>query len=103
MVIHPREGGEYIGYSPSNKSVGRIQQKVGVLLERRNGAPWEEVCQKLNYRISHNTVTVSRNIVTHDVSCPILKTCAHPFLHGGIFSDWSIDANKQPVCSRRAR
>ena len=24
-------------------------------------------------------------------------------LNGGIFSDWSIDANKQPVCSRRAR
>ena len=49
--IHPRDGGEYIGYSPSNKSVGRIKQKVGELLERRNGAPWEEVCQKLNRKL----------------------------------------------------
>ena len=31
--INPRDGGEYIGYSPSNKSVGRIKQKVGELLE----------------------------------------------------------------------
>jgi len=49
--INPRDGGEYIGYSPSNKSVGRIKQKVGELLERRNGAPWEEVCQKLNRKL----------------------------------------------------
>ena len=43
--------GEYIGYSPSNKSVARIKQKVGELLEVRNGAPWEEVCQKLNQKL----------------------------------------------------
>src|SRR6202158_4245947 len=49
--INPRDGGEYIGYSPSNKSVGRIKQKVGELLERRNGAPWEEVRQKLNRKL----------------------------------------------------
>lgn len=49
--INPRDGGAYIGYSPSNKSVGRIKQKVGELLERRNGAPWEEVCQKLNRQL----------------------------------------------------
>jgi RNA-directed DNA polymerase len=49
--INPRDGGEYIGYSPSNKSVGRIKQKVGELLERRNVAPWEEVCQKLNRKL----------------------------------------------------
>jgi RNA-directed DNA polymerase len=49
--INPRDGGEYIGYSPSNKSVGRIKQKVGELLERRNGAPWKEVCQKLNRKL----------------------------------------------------
>jgi RNA-directed DNA polymerase len=49
--INPRDGGAYIGYSPSNKSVGRIKQKVGELLERRNVAPWEEVCQKLNRKL----------------------------------------------------
>ena len=49
--INPRDGGEYIGYSPSNKSVDRIKQKVGELLEVRNGAPWEEICQKLNQKL----------------------------------------------------
>src|SRR2546425_381586 len=49
--IHPRDGGEYIGYSPSNQSVARIKQKVGELLEVRNGAPWAEVCQKLNQKL----------------------------------------------------
>ena len=49
--INPRDGGEYIGYSPSNKSVDRIKQKVGELLEVRNGAPWGEICQKLNRKL----------------------------------------------------
>jgi len=49
--INPRDGGRYIGYSPSAKSVGRIKQKVGDLLERRNVAPWKEVCQKLNQKL----------------------------------------------------
>ncbi|MCX6638048.1 MAG: group II intron reverse transcriptase/maturase, partial [Acidobacteria bacterium] len=35
----------------SKKSVGRIKQKVGDLLERRNVAPWTEVCQKLNRKL----------------------------------------------------
>jgi RNA-directed DNA polymerase len=46
--INPQDGARYLGYSPSKKSVGRVKQKVGELLERRNVAPWEEVCQKLN-------------------------------------------------------
>jgi RNA-directed DNA polymerase len=49
--INPRDGGRYIGYSPSKKSVSRIKQKVGDLLERRNVAPWQEVCQKLNRKL----------------------------------------------------
>jgi len=49
--INPRDGGRYLGYSPSNKSVGRIKRKVGDLLERRNVAPWKEVCQKLNQKL----------------------------------------------------
>ena len=49
--INPRDGGRYIGYSPSQKSVNRIKQKVGELLDRRNGAPWEEVRQKLNRKL----------------------------------------------------
>ena len=52
--INPRDGGRYIGYigySPSQESVSRIKQKVGELLDRRNGAPWEEVRQKLNRKL----------------------------------------------------
>jgi RNA-directed DNA polymerase len=49
--INPRDGREYIGYSPSKKSVGQSKQKVGELLERRNVEPWKEVCQKLNRKL----------------------------------------------------
>jgi RNA-directed DNA polymerase len=49
--FNPRGGRRYLGYSPSQKSVSRIKQKVGELLDRRNGAPWEEVCQKLNRKL----------------------------------------------------
>jgi len=49
--INPRGGGRYLGYSPSQKSVSRIKQKVGELLDRRNGAPWAEVCRKLNQQL----------------------------------------------------
>jgi RNA-directed DNA polymerase len=49
--INPQDGSKYIGHSPSKKSVGRIKQKVGALLERRNVAPWKEVCQKLNRQL----------------------------------------------------
>jgi len=31
--------------------VNRIKQKVGELLDRRNGAPWEEVCPQLNQKL----------------------------------------------------
>jgi RNA-directed DNA polymerase len=47
----PRTGREYLGHSPSKKSVGRIKQKVKELLVRQNVAPWEEVCQKLNQKL----------------------------------------------------
>ncbi len=40
-----------MGYSPSKKSVSRIKQKVRELLDRRNGAPWEEVCTQLNQKL----------------------------------------------------
>ena len=43
-----RTGREYIGYSPSNKSVGRIKTKVGDHLVPSNVAPWKEVCERLN-------------------------------------------------------
>ena len=46
--INPCDGHRYRGYSPSKKSVRRIKQKVGELLDGRNVAPWEEVCRQLN-------------------------------------------------------
>jgi RNA-directed DNA polymerase len=49
--IHARKGTRYLGYSPSEKSVGRMKQKVRELLDRRNVEPWEEVCRKLNQKL----------------------------------------------------
>ena len=43
-----RTGREYIGNSPSKKSVARIKEKVGDLLVPGNLAPWKEVCEQLN-------------------------------------------------------
>ena len=44
----PRTGREYIGHSPSKKSVSRIKTKVGDLLVPGNMDPWEKVCERLN-------------------------------------------------------
>jgi RNA-directed DNA polymerase len=46
-----RTGRQYIGYSPSQKSVARIKEKVGDLLGPGNVQPWEEVCQRLNQKL----------------------------------------------------
>jgi RNA-directed DNA polymerase len=46
-----RTGREYIGYSPSKKSVARIKEKVGDLLVPGNGSPWPEVCARLNRKL----------------------------------------------------
>ena len=42
---------EYIGCSPSKKSVNRIKEKVGEHLRPSNVAPWEEVCDQLNQKL----------------------------------------------------
>jgi len=44
----PRTGREYLGHSPSKKSVSRIKTKVGELLVPGNMEPWEKVCERLN-------------------------------------------------------
>ena len=41
-------GREYLGASPSKKSVSKLRQKVGNLLVRQNVAPWTEVRDRLN-------------------------------------------------------
>jgi RNA-directed DNA polymerase len=46
-----RTGREYIGYSPSKKSVARIKEKVGDLLEPGNLSPWSEVRARLNQKL----------------------------------------------------
>lgn len=43
-----RTGREYIGYSPSNKSVNEVKKNVGDLLAPGNVKPWEEVSKRLN-------------------------------------------------------
>ena len=46
-----RTGREYIGYSPSKKSVARIKENVGKLLVPSNVKPWEEVRKRLNQKL----------------------------------------------------
>jgi len=46
-----RTGREYVGYSPSKKSVARIKEKVGDLLEPSNVSPWSEVRARLNQKL----------------------------------------------------
>ena len=46
-----RTGQEYIGYSPSAKSVARIKKKVGDLLVPGNVTPWAEVSERLNRKL----------------------------------------------------
>jgi RNA-directed DNA polymerase len=43
-----RTGREYIGQSPSKKSVKRIKGKVGDILKPQNVTPWEETRNRLN-------------------------------------------------------
>jgi len=42
---------QYIGYSPSKKSVSKIKEKVGDLLEPGNVSPWSVVCERLNQKL----------------------------------------------------
>lgn len=42
---------EYIGYSPSKKSVARIKENVGDLLVPGNVQPWAAVCERLNQKL----------------------------------------------------
>jgi len=46
-----RTGREYIGYSPSQKSVARIKKAVGNHPMPGNVRPWEEVCERLNRKL----------------------------------------------------
>ena len=46
-----RTGREYIGYSPSKKSVNRARRNVGEHLGTHNVAPWEEVRNRLNQKL----------------------------------------------------
>ena len=40
-----------MGCRPSPKSVNRVKQNVSELLDRRNGAPWEEIVETLNQKL----------------------------------------------------
>ena len=46
-----RTGREYLGYSPSKKSVARVKEDVGDLLVPGNVKPWTEVCERLNRKL----------------------------------------------------
>jgi len=46
-----RTGREYMGYSPSKKSLGKIKENVGKLLMPSNVKPWAEVSERLNQKL----------------------------------------------------
>ena len=46
-----RTGREYLGYSPSPKSVKRMRENVSEHLRRGNQAPWDEVLERLNRKL----------------------------------------------------
>jgi RNA-directed DNA polymerase len=46
-----KTGREYIGCSPSKKSVTRIRESVGEHLTPQQGSPWEEVRDRLNRKL----------------------------------------------------
>jgi retron-type reverse transcriptase len=46
-----RTGREYLGYSPSKKSVNKIREKVAEHLKPNNVKPWEEVRDQLNQKL----------------------------------------------------
>jgi len=45
---HWKTGQQYLGASPSKKSVARLKDKVATLLGRSNTAPWPDVRDQLN-------------------------------------------------------
>jgi RNA-directed DNA polymerase len=45
---HWKTGRQYLGASPSKKSVARLKDKIAMLLNRSNTAPWPEVREQLN-------------------------------------------------------
>jgi RNA-directed DNA polymerase len=46
---HWKDGREYLGASPSKKSLARLREKVNDLLTPRNREPWTEVGTELNH------------------------------------------------------
>jgi RNA-directed DNA polymerase len=46
-----RTGREYIGYSPSKKSVSQMKRNVGEYLTPGNNRPWEAVRDRLNQKL----------------------------------------------------
>jgi len=46
-----RSGRKYIGFSPSQKSLRRIREKVGEHLKPNQQKPWEEVREQLNRKL----------------------------------------------------
>ena len=45
---HYRANGQYLGASPSKKSMQRLKTKIGNLLVPGNNDPWRDVCDTLN-------------------------------------------------------
>lgn len=69
-----RDGGLYLGASPSKKSVQRLKTKVGDLLTPGNKAAWPVVCKRLNRLLSgwqayfsHGSLSLAYQTIDHHV------------------------------------
>jgi hypothetical protein len=49
IEVRGADGREYLGASPSKKSVARLREKVNDVLTPRNTDPWPDVCTRLNH------------------------------------------------------
>jgi RNA-directed DNA polymerase len=70
----PRTGQQYIGASPSKKSVARLKTRISTILQRGNKEPWIEVCGKLNRLLkgwagyfNYGTCTPAYRAIDHHV------------------------------------
>jgi len=70
-----KDGREYLGASPSQKSVARLREKVNTVLIPRNTEPWPAVCTRLNHLLrgwsgyfSYGTLRRAYQAIDHHVA-----------------------------------
>jgi RNA-directed DNA polymerase len=88
--VYWRTGHAYLGASPSTKSVGRLKESIGELLQPRNKGTWEDIRDQLNMKLrgwseyfSYGTLWKSYKAVDHYVCDQVRDFLAHRHKAGG--------------------